>query len=58
MSQGAARGVLAAGLAWVAVLAGGRGRADSLELIDGTVLEHCFVRDEGVRYLVWEKMHL
>lgn len=30
--------------------------ADRLELADGTVLENCFVRDEGIRVLVWEKM--
>jgi hypothetical protein len=30
--------------------------ADKLELKDGTVLNNCFTRDEGIRYLVWEKM--
>ncbi|HEY3414478.1 MAG TPA: fibronectin type III domain-containing protein [Armatimonadota bacterium] len=30
--------------------------ADTLVLKDGTTLENCFVRDEGVRLLVWEKM--
>jgi len=30
--------------------------ADRLELTDGTVLPNCFVRDEGIRVLVWEKM--
>ena len=31
-------------------------RADRLELTDGTVLSNCFIRDEGPRVLVWEKM--
>jgi len=30
--------------------------ADTLMLQDGTTLRNCFVRDEGVRLLVWEKM--
>ncbi|MGQ9524177.1 MAG: hypothetical protein ACUVTZ_04975, partial [Armatimonadota bacterium] len=30
--------------------------ADTLELSDGTVIRNCFVRDEGVRILVWENM--
>ena len=30
--------------------------ADTLELMDGTVLQGCFIRDEGVRLLVWENM--
>lgn len=30
--------------------------ADTLELTDGTVLKGCFIRDEGVRLLVWENM--
>jgi hypothetical protein len=30
--------------------------ADRLELKDGTVVENCFVRDEGTRVLVWESM--
>jgi len=31
-------------------------RADTVTLTDGRVIEHCFVRDEGIRLLVWEKM--
>ena len=30
--------------------------ADRLELKDGTVIENCFIRDEGIRLLVWEDM--
>jgi hypothetical protein len=29
---------------------------DILELKDGTVLMDCYVRDEGIRYLVWESL--
>ena len=29
---------------------------DTLELDDGTVFENCHVRDEGIRFLVWESM--
>jgi len=50
------RGILMACLAATMLLTGGEARADRLELADGTVLEACFVRDEGVRYLVWEKI--
>jgi hypothetical protein len=32
------------------------GHADVLTLKDGTVLPDCYVRDEGIRLLVWEKM--
>jgi len=32
------------------------GQADTLELADGTILRNCFIRDEGVRILVWEDM--
>ncbi|HEY3265472.1 MAG TPA: hypothetical protein VGM37_00990 [Armatimonadota bacterium] len=28
--------------------------ADTLELTDGSVLKGCYVRDEAIRYLVWE----
>jgi len=49
-------GGLALSLISLTLLAGGRVLADTLELTDGTVLNDCFVRDEGVRYLVWEKM--
>ena len=31
-------------------------RADTLTLKDGTVIENCYVRDEGVRLLVWKKL--
>ncbi len=31
-------------------------RADTLELEDGTALSGCFARDEGVRFVVWEKL--
>jgi len=31
-------------------------RGDTLTLTDGTVIQNCFVRDEAIRYLVWEKM--
>lgn len=30
--------------------------ADTLELKDGRVIQDCYVRDEGVRLLVWEKL--
>jgi len=32
------------------------GMADTLQLKNGTVIENCFVRDEGVRLVVWEKL--
>ena len=48
--------MLAAGLAALVALSAAGARADTLELADGTVLESCFVRDEGIRYLVWDKM--
>jgi len=38
------------------LLTAGFCRADTIEFTDGTVLRDCFVRDEGVRILVWEKM--
>ena len=38
------------------LLLAGSALADRLEFADGRVLERCFVRDEGIRYLVWEKM--
>jgi hypothetical protein len=31
-------------------------RADTLELKDGTVLNNCYLRDEGIRLLVWRDM--
>ncbi len=31
-------------------------QADTLELKDGTILNNCFIRDEGIRLLVWESM--
>ncbi len=40
------------GLPFCASVASG----DVLELKDGTVLENCYVRDEGTRLLVWESM--
>jgi len=40
-----------------AVLACSRvGVADTLTLKDGTVVNNCFVRDEGVRLVVWRKL--
>jgi hypothetical protein len=30
--------------------------ADTITLKDGTVISNCYVRDEGIRFLVWEKM--
>ncbi|GMV37027.1 MAG: hypothetical protein AMXMBFR61_15350 [Fimbriimonadales bacterium] len=30
--------------------------ADTLELKDGTILQGCYVRDEGIRYTVWENL--
>ena len=50
------RGWPAVGAVALALLFGGIAHADRLEFTDGTVLERCFVRDEGIRYLVWEKM--
>jgi len=29
---------------------------DTLELADGTVLENCYVRDEGTHFVVWESL--
>lgn len=29
---------------------------DTLELVDGTLIQNCYVRDEGIRLLVWEKL--
>lgn len=41
----------------VCVLAlAGVGRADTLELADGTVLRDCYVRDEGTQYVVWKSL--
>ena len=37
------------------VLGSGAVSADTLELRDGPTINNCFVRDEAVRYLVWEK---
>jgi hypothetical protein len=34
----------------------GPGFGDVLELKDGTVFEDCYVRDEGVRLLIWESL--
>jgi hypothetical protein len=31
-------------------------RGDTLELLDGTVLTGCYVRDEGVQYTVWKTL--
>jgi hypothetical protein len=36
----------------LATLCGGLA-ADTLEFVDGRVLENCYVRDDGVQYLVW-----
>lgn len=30
--------------------------ADRLTLHDGTVIENCYIRDEGVRLIVWERL--
>ncbi len=46
----------ATGLAGLLVLGAVVSRADRLELRDGTVLENCYARDEGVRYTVWESL--
>lgn len=43
-------------VAGTALVAARIAAADTLELTDGTVLKGCFVRDEGIRLLVWEKM--
>ncbi len=43
-------------VAGVVLALAARAQADTLTLTDGTVLEKCFVRDEAIRYLVWEKM--
>ena len=51
-----ARGVFAIGLACLTVLTAADASADTLEYADGTVQKDCFVRDEGIRYLVWDKM--
>ena len=37
-------------------LASSMSLADRLELVDGTVIDHCFVKHEGVRLLVWNSM--
>ncbi len=51
--HGQCRGLVAAAV--VLALAWGA-RADTVVLVDGKVIENCFVRDEGIRLLVWEKM--
>jgi len=56
MSARLACGTLAMALASLTLLAGGTAPADTLEFTDGTVRSQCFVRDEGIRYLVWDKM--
>jgi len=56
MSQEPKGGMFATGLAVLVVLAGAPAPGDTLELADGTVLKSCYVRDEGIRYLVWEKL--
>ena len=56
MWQRCGSGLLAAAIVGAALWFAGGARADTLELTNGTVLEKCFVRDEGIRYLVWEKM--
>jgi len=38
----------------VALLGTVRLMADTVEFTDGTKMDNCFVRDEGVRYLIWE----
>lgn len=48
--------MLAASLACLSLLIAAGARADRVELADGTVYDSCYVRDEGVRYLLWEKM--
>ncbi len=30
--------------------------ADTLELKNGTVIKNCYVKDEGIRLLVWERI--
>ena len=48
--------IVLAALATASLSSAPTARADVLELKDGTVLNNCFVRDEGIRFLVWEKM--
>ena len=56
MSPSLTRRTLAMSLASSILLAAGLAPADTLELADGTVLKDCYVRDDAIRYLVWEKM--
>jgi hypothetical protein len=50
------RALFAVALAAVFVVCAPAAFADTVQLKDGTTLQNCFVRDEGVRLLVWEKM--
>ena len=56
MAHGQSRGVLLTAVLLAVSLIGTRARADTIELRDGTVLKNCFARDEGIRFLVWDKM--
>ena len=56
MSPRRPTGLLGMAMALLALMAFGNAIADTLELADGTTLNGCFARDEGIRYLVWDKM--
>lgn len=47
-------GLIAMTAVTAAIVAPARG--DTLELTDGTVMNGCYARDEGVRYLVWDNL--
>ena len=40
----------------VSMLFASSAHSDTLELKDGTVIENCYVKDEGIRLLVWENL--
>ncbi len=48
--------LFSAALAAVVLLSVSGVRADVLRLKNGTILSNCFIRDEGIRLLVWENM--
>jgi hypothetical protein len=48
--------MIAAGAAVLAASLCSQAVADTVTLKDGTVLKNCFVRDEDMRYIVWEKV--
>lgn len=50
------KAMTAALLAALLVLSLSMARADTLELMDGQTISNCYVRDEGIRLLVWKNL--